>query len=116
MSVAIAFLVSLASYGGVPKDPVFAAPQWLEAPVIDVQTYYPREAFKAHMPGRVVVAGDIAASGELRCRVVSEEPADAGFGQAGLEICRQFRLSPLKIDGVPVDGGQVEVPISFSVE
>jgi protein TonB len=117
MLAGLALLMTLsAAQVSAPREPVVAPPQWLEAPQINVQQYYPPKAFKARIPGKVVVAGDITASGELHCRVVSEEPADAGFGQAGLAICRQFRLSPLTVDGVPADGGVVQVPISFNVE
>ena len=47
---------------------------------------------------------------------VWDTPPDGyGFGQAGLEVAKDFKLTPRLIDGEPVDGAEVHVPVPFTV-
>jgi protein TonB len=47
------------------------------------------------------------------CSVVSESPADYGFGDAAIKLSRGFRMKPKRADGSPVEGGIVTIPIVF---
>ena len=46
------------------------------------------------------------------CIVVSEEPNALGLGAAALKLAPCYKLAPT-LDGRPVDGGVVRLPINF---
>jgi len=78
--------------------------------------YYPDRAQRMEVNGRATISCTVTAKGALQgCTVVSENPADYGFGEAALRLSRLFRMKPKTLDGSPVDGGAITVPIVFQV-
>lgn len=78
--------------------------------------YYPDRAQRLEMEGRATIRCTVTAKGLLQsCVVVSESPADAGFGDAALKLSRLFKMKPKTQDGAPVDGGEVTIPIVFNL-
>ncbi len=58
----------------------------------------------------------VVADGTLAdCKIVSETPAGAGFGDAILRMAKHFQMTPTTSNGTPVAGGRVRIPIRFSV-
>lgn len=78
-------------------------PRWLRQPR-DLESYYPTRALARDIPGQVVLDCMVDVSGGLNCAVVSETPANWGFGQAALRISRDYRMVPAMRDGLAVEG------------
>ena len=66
--------------------------------------------------GKATLNCTVDAKGQLQsCSVVSEEPADMGFGDAAMKLSKLFKMRPQTKDGQPVDGGTVRIPLRFSL-
>lgn len=90
-------------------------PDWITRPTpADVVQDYPPAAAKAKVEGRATLGCDVAADGALAgCKVLSEAPAGAGFGEAAMKMSARFRMKPMSRDGHPVAGGVVRIPFKF---
>lgn len=89
-------------------------PDWVGLPTAEqVAAAFPTEANATK--GRAVIRCVVAVDQTLQqCSVLSEEPANEGFGQAALRLAPSFRLTPKTYDGVPVGGHPVVIPIIFA--
>jgi len=102
-----------------PPEPAKPAaiqnPDWLRRPSADdMARFYPDRAERMNIEGRATIACTVDAKGALQaCGVVSETPDDQDFGQAALRMSKLFRMRPMTVDGEPVAGGTVRIPIRF---
>lgn len=77
-------------------------------------SYYPPIALNAGVNGRVSLSCTATSKVQLKdCRAVEEAPAGQGFGEAALKLSTTFQRSSQTVDGEPVDGGAVSIPITF---
>ena len=112
--LAIAAVAALC--GEVRAEPsIITNPDWAKKPTPEqFAGFYPRAAGEAGLGGRAVVYCVVSVEGALTgCGILSEDPVGYGFGDAALKIATLFQMRPMRIDGRPVGGGRIAVPIVF---
>jgi len=89
---------------------------WKSAPDADLlQSVYPQEALDRSVEGSVRLDCRVTSTGKTRdCAILSESPADYGFGQAALSLADSFEFYPARTDGTPVETAHVRIPVTFS--
>src|SRR5262245_24124712 len=98
-------------------SPSITPPAWTARPSSeDYRRYYPPGAFASGVSGRVVLECIVSREGQLSCSVISETPANFGFGAAAVRISQHFRVAPATQDGHATAGGRIRVPIRFEVD
>jgi len=93
-------------------------PNWEKIPQVDqFLHYYPERAMRLGISGKATIQCRVNKDGGVfDCQIVSEEPADAGFGAAAVKLSPYFKMKTRTPDGTPVDGGTVRIPIVFNID
>ncbi len=92
-------------------------PDWVSQPTIrEFSEQYPKIANALSIAGRATIACEVNVAGGLdECAVVSEEPRGLGFGQAAINMSPAFKMRPQALNGIPVAGGEVRIPVRFAL-
>ena len=100
-----------------PTPSVITHPDWAEKPTgEDMERFYPKRAVTEKRGGKALLLCKVTATGSLvGCRAKEEAPEGYGFGEAALSLSKMFRMKPKTVDGKPVAGGDITIPIVFSV-
>lgn len=90
---------------------------WIRTPSADdMSKFYPGRARRMLQSGAVMLICHVVEQGYVdRCRVAAENPSDFGFGEAALKLSSLFQMRPMAVDGAPVAGAQVGIPIRFQI-
>lgn len=104
----------------VPPDlsAVIAQPDWAGRPSARrLGSLIPRRARAEGISGMAVVQCRVSVRGETEdCIILSEDPPEIGFGAATVDLARDFRMHPLRINGEAVDEGVVEIPVRWNLQ
>lgn len=96
------------------KEPVVGKPNWAVLPTSEAISASLAKAPGAAGGGRVAIKCAVEQTGSLSgCSVVREEPSGVGLGAAALSLVDDFRLSTWSMEGLPVVGGVVTIPIRY---
>jgi TonB family protein len=101
----------------LPVAGVVTNPDWERKPSgEDLARYYPFIGQYLNLEGRAVISCTVTSTGDLsNCSTASETPPGLGFGDAALKMSGLFKMKPQTVDGVPVGGATVNVPIHFAL-
>ena len=90
-------------------------PDWVGKPTgQDFARLFPIGAQRENLEGQAVIQCGVSMEGRLAdCRVTSEIPRDAGFGQATLQLAPLFKMRPLDRDRQPVVGRAIKIPVRW---
>lgn len=104
-------------FAPAPAPAVIEDPDWVQLPTgADFIAAFPRAAIEQGASGQALIECRVADEGRLGdCAVLSETPAEYGFGQATLALAEHFRMGPESLSGAPVDGGIVRLPIVWKL-
>jgi len=88
-------------------------PDWVRVPTNDELVHYiPSDA--AAKGGRTLLHCYVTNRGLMdRCSVLSETPTDHGYGGAALALTELFVMRPMTVDGEPVGGADINIPIKW---
>lgn len=88
-------------------------PDWEKRPG-GWQMIWPVAAYRAHISGDVVLNCYVTQDGRLNpCAVTEESPQGWGFGEAALSMASTFRMKPMLMDGRPVGGARMRLPLQW---
>lgn len=96
---------------------VITSPQWVSRPNANqMMQAYPSRAVDAGLSGSAALSCLVRIDGSLSgCTASSETPPGRGFGRAGVQLSRYFRMSPRTVDGQAVDGARVNFTVRFTI-
>lgn len=114
LALMLALTASSAFAASKSKD-LDTPPDWVRQPdPAGLWAFMPAGAIERGRSGAAVIECEITPQGTLeQCKVLSEKPEGAGFGQAALLAAPSFAMRPALKDGKPV-ASKVRIPLRFS--
>ncbi len=100
-----------------PRPSVITGPPWIRKPNgDDLMRAYPPAALKHGEDGHTTIDCAVTDIGTLaNCSVVEETPAGEGFGEAALKLAPRYKMRATTVDGAPVGGARVRIPVTWRV-
>lgn len=109
----VSLLIALLLAGPmVAERPMVTQPSWLQTPTAEdigrVTPLLPEPPAEVHV---LMVCSITAAGGLEACTIRSESPTGLGYGAAALALAPIFKMPAVDLDGRPVAGRMVQIPI-----
>lgn len=110
-AIAVFFLA-----GNAASAETITNPDWVKKPrPEELMATWPAKAGRKGMSGKATISCQVNAQGLLeQCKVESESPAGEGFGAAALLLAPSFKMKPKTVDGRPVGGAMITIPINYN--
>ena len=101
----------------LPIAGIITRPDWVEKPNGgDMAKFFPGFAQSLGLSGRATIQCYVTSIGRLKdCTVLEELPVGFRFGHAGVDLAGLFRMKPETLDGQPVSGATVRIPLKFAI-
>ena len=119
LELAIGAVAALGAIGAAATagPAIVASPEWEAVPTAeDYGAYHPATTAQV-LEARVTMECSVTTAGALeRCRILSEEPAGQGFGEATLRLSTKFRMRLSTREGGSVAGARVRVPVRWTTQ
>lgn len=117
VALALSVFAMATAAQAAPAKAVVTNPDWVVRPSGKAMgEAYPKLAARLDISGYVALSCTVNTNGTLAgCVAIDEAPRNLGFSEAALEVSRTFRMSPLTVNGKPVDGGTVRIPLRFTL-
>ncbi|WP_122468689.1 energy transducer TonB [Brevundimonas lutea] len=96
--------------GGTERWRVIRGPSQVE-----LGRFHPRAAIRRGLSGQAMITCRIRGQRLTECRADSESPPGLGFGRAAVASAPLFVVRPPYEDGVPVDGAEVSIGVTFDL-
>jgi TonB family protein len=96
---------------------IITSPNWVTHPTSqDLARAYPRKARRQGITGHTKIECVVDDRGSLeQCQVIEEDPPGWGFGDAALKLKVHILMRPRTVDGKPVGGAKVVIPMSWNL-
>lgn len=117
--VALTLGCGCAAWASQPAQRVtLVKPDWSSRPSrSDLVRFYPAKALSLELDGTAVMRCHVGRTGGLSaCAIMREAPQGAGFGNAALQMMPLFQMKPMGLNGRPVAGGIVRIPVRFKLQ
>ena len=122
LAVALAMVLQVEPLAGpvdvAPSSPnMVMRPVWIRRPsAFDFARLYPHDAILAEAQGQTVTSCSVTDDGLLgSCITLSEQPVGLGFAKASLSLMKKFKMKSVDLEGQPVAGRSVRIPIRWNL-
>ncbi len=113
----VALALALAGAAHAQPGMTITNPDWIRQPEAkDLARHYPKIANRFEIEGRAMLSCKVDVKGRLNsCSTSDVSPSNLGFASAAIAVSDLFEMRPQTLNGLPVDGAEVRIPLRFTL-